>query len=100
MPKDRESGQSIIIIAAAVVVLLALVALVVDVGNAYAQRRRAQNAVDAAALAGARRLAERAIGEVVLEIHVLNDVNRFADENGLDPKVVDAWFIDADGDRL
>jgi hypothetical protein len=100
MPKDRESGQSIIIIAAAVVVLLALVALVVDVGNAYAQRRRAQNAVDAAALAGARRLAERALGEVVLEIHVLNDVNRFADENGLDPKVVDAWFIDADGDRL
>jgi hypothetical protein len=100
MLKDKESGQSIIVIAVAVVVLLALVALVVDVGNAYAQRRRAQNAMDAAALAGARRLAERGVGEDVLEIHVLNDIYRFAHENGVDPKVVDAWFIDADGDRL
>jgi hypothetical protein len=100
MLKDKESGQSIIVIAMAVIALLALVALVVDVGNAYAHRRMVQNAVDAAALAGARRLAERGVGEVVLEIHVLNDIHNFADKNGLDPKAVDAWFIDTDGERL
>jgi hypothetical protein len=100
MPKDRESGQSIIVIAVSVVILLALVALVVDVGNAYAQRRRAQNAVDAAALAGARRLANRGIGEPVLEIQVLNDIETYAEKNGLKRDVVRAWFIDRDGDRL
>jgi hypothetical protein len=100
MPRDKENGQSIIVIAVAVVVLLALVALVVDVGNAYAQRRRAQNAVDAAALAGARRLANRYLGEPVLEIQVLDDIETYAEKNGLNRDVVRAWFIDADGDRL
>ncbi len=100
MLKDKESGQSIIVITLAVIVLLALVALVVDVGNAYAHRRMVQNAVDAGALAGARRLAERGIGEVVLEIHVLNDIHSFTGKNGLDHNAVDAWFIDADGNRL
>ncbi len=100
MLRDRESGQSIIIIAGVVVVLLALVALVVDVGNAYAQRRIVQNAVDAAALAGARRLAERGVGKSVLEIQVLRDVETFADLNGVDPRSVQAWFIDAEGERL
>ena len=100
MPRDNESGQSIIVIAVAVLVLLALVALVVDVGNAYAQRRRAQNAVDAGALAGARRLANRGIGEPVLEIQVLNDIHTFVENNGLNRDVVQAWFIDREGDRL
>jgi hypothetical protein len=100
MPRDKESGQSIIINAVAVIVLLALVALVVDVGNAYAQRRRAQNAVDAGALAGARRLANRGVGEPVLEIQVLNDIHTFVENNGLNRDVVQAWFIDREGDRL
>ena len=59
--KENETGQSILIIAFIVLVLLALVALVVDVGNAYAHRRMVQNAVDAAALAGARQLAFREV---------------------------------------
>lgn len=54
----NEGGQSILVIAFIVMVLLALVALVVDVGNAYAQRRIVQNAVDAAAMAGALKLSE------------------------------------------
>jgi hypothetical protein len=37
--------------------MLAFLALVLDVGNAYAQRRQMQNAADAGALAGARELA-------------------------------------------
>jgi hypothetical protein len=100
MAQERESGQSIVVIAGVAIVLLALVALVVDVGNAYAHRRLVQNAVDAAALAGARRLAERGIGQPVLEIQVLNDVEEFAGLNGVESDAVQAWFIDADGARL
>jgi hypothetical protein len=100
MLRDQENGQSIIVIALAVVVLLALVALVVDVGNAYAHRRMVQNATDAAALAGARRLAERSVGEPVLEIQVLNDIETYAEKNGLEREVVRAWFISAEGERL
>lgn len=98
MPKENESGQSIIIIAAIVVVLLALVALVVDVGNAYAHRRMVQNAVDAGALAGARRLADRYLGAGVTEIRILNDIETFAYENGLERERVKAWFIDREGE--
>jgi hypothetical protein len=100
MLRDRESGQSIIVIAMAVVALLALVALVVDVGNAYAHRRIVQNACDAGAMAGARRLAERGLGNPVLEIQVLNDIKTYAEKNGLNPDVVRAWFIDRTGERL
>lgn len=51
-----ERGQSIILVALALIVLLGLVALSLDGGYAYANRRVAQNAADAAALAGAREL--------------------------------------------
>ena len=99
--RENESGQSIIIIAFTVMILLALIALVVDVGNAYAHRRIVQNAVDAAAMAGVRRLAERGVeGQAVLEIQVLNDVQQFAEDNGLDRNAVQAWFINLAGDRL
>ena len=50
---DREHGQAIVIMALALVGVLLLAAIVIDGGNAYAQERATQNAVDAAALAGA-----------------------------------------------
>ena len=52
----KQQGQAIIIIAGALIALMALVALAVDGGNAFAQRRIAQNAVDGAALAGTNQL--------------------------------------------
>jgi Flp pilus assembly protein TadG len=52
----KQQGQAIIIIAGALIGLMALVALAVDGGNAFAQRRIAQNAVDGAALAGTNQL--------------------------------------------
>jgi Flp pilus assembly protein TadG len=45
-----ERGQAIILIALAIFGLLALTALAVDGGNAYSERRRAQNAADATVL--------------------------------------------------
>jgi hypothetical protein len=48
-----ERGQSLVLIALVIFALIALLALVLDGGMAYAQRRAAQNAADAGALAGA-----------------------------------------------
>ncbi len=45
-----ERGQAIILIALSIVGLLGLVALAVDGGNAYSERRRAQNAADTTVL--------------------------------------------------
>jgi len=48
-----DSGQVLALFALALIVLLGMVALAVDGGYAYVQRRRVQYAADAAALAGA-----------------------------------------------
>jgi hypothetical protein len=49
----KESGQVIIILAVGLVVLLGLVALAIDGSMVFSERRHAQNAADAASLAGA-----------------------------------------------
>jgi len=51
--KRSEHGQALILIALAIVGLVGMTGLVVDGGNAFLDRRRAQNAADTAALAGA-----------------------------------------------
>lgn len=51
--KHFEHGQALIVIALAIVGILGMIALVVDGGNAFQDRRKAQNAADAAALASA-----------------------------------------------
>lgn len=48
-----EKGQAIVMIALAIFALFALVALAMDGGQAFSDRRKAQNAVDAAAYAAA-----------------------------------------------
>jgi len=52
----RQSGVSAVIVAIALLVLVGFAALVIDLGFAYAERNRIQNAADAGALAGARKL--------------------------------------------
>jgi hypothetical protein len=49
----RQRGQAIILIVFAIIGLVGITALAVDGGNAYLERRRVQNAVDATALGGA-----------------------------------------------
>ena len=51
--RRNERGQALIIIVFSIIALVGVTALAIDGGNVYAERRRAQNAADAAALAGA-----------------------------------------------
>jgi len=52
-----ERGQALVLLVFAMVVLIGFVALAIDGGMVYSDRRRAQNAADAAALAGAGKIA-------------------------------------------
>ena len=51
--KNSEKGQALILIVFGIVALVAMTGLAIDGGNAYSDRRGAQNAADTAALAGA-----------------------------------------------
>lgn len=51
-----QRGQSLVLFALMIIAFLAIAALVFDGGMTFAKRREAQNAADAAALAGARTL--------------------------------------------
>ncbi len=52
-----ENGQALVLLVFAMVVLIGFVALAIDGGMVYSDRRRAQNAADAAALSGAGEIA-------------------------------------------
>ena len=94
-PRDRRQGKvpelafrfgftlvELLVVIAIVGVLIALllpallgvIALAIDGGYAYAQRRQMQNAADAAAVAGARAFA--------LQSNVNSEVSRFTSANG------------------
>lgn len=49
----NESGQALIQMMLAMVVIMVIMALAIDVGSLYAERRKMQNAADAGAMAGA-----------------------------------------------
>ena len=59
-----QRGQTLAIVALMLVVLVGFLAIVIDVGNIYVQRRFMQNAADAGALAGARAMALHGTGAV------------------------------------
>ncbi len=86
---SNERGQSLLIMGVAIAALLALLALVIDAGNGYVQRRIVQNATDAAALAGGVELAMtpkvngRYAGSPADEQRILRTVLRVAQENGI-----------------
>jgi putative Flp pilus-assembly TadE/G-like protein len=68
----RQRGQMVVMFALSLVLIVLAVGLVIDGGNALAQRRASQNAADFAALAGARIVAEKIGGDTT---------------NGTDPNV-------------
>jgi hypothetical protein len=73
----RARGSVVIIVALSLVALLGLTGLVVDGGNMMATRRRAQNAADSAALAGAVALLKEGSSAVARA-----DALLYAEDNG------------------
>jgi Flp pilus assembly protein TadG len=65
-----ESGQALVIFALFLPVLIGFGALVIDVGNLYAQKRFVQNAADAAVLAAAQDLPDTAAAQAQAQSYV------------------------------
>lgn len=64
-PSGKPPGQMIVLFALVLTALVLVIGLIVDGGNALAQRRASQNAADFAALAGARIVAFKVSGDTV-----------------------------------
>src|SRR5258708_20895047 len=95
---QRAPGQIMVMFALALVGLLAMVALVIDGGYLYVQRRTAQSAADAAALAGTGELS-RATSQ--FNSTVGSAVCTYAQANafGISPTVTHAYFVDTSGNQ-
>src|SRR4051794_33939940 len=78
-PAHRAPGQSMVLIALMLLVLIAFAGLSVDVGNAYAQQRRVQQASGAASLAGMA-----AVQNQKTNGGILDDIKRSLAANGID----------------
>jgi len=87
--RTNEKGQALLIISIAMVVFLALVAVVLDAGNDYVQRRQLQNSLDAGSEAGALKLAfsNSTNGDVS------DAVRTYVQNNGTDPNRVKAYYV-------
>ena len=100
----REEGQSLIIVGALLIVLVLLIGLVVDAGNAYAQRRIVQNAADAAALAGSQMLVHQEDyltgGNFLRNWQVIAAAEEFGERNGVDPAELSIYYTDISGNVL
>src|SRR5919201_1401863 len=79
--RSGERGQILILGALMMTVMLGFLGLVIDVGNAYAQRRFMQNAADAASVAAARQLAF-GMQTGVSDAAVLDTINTYLAANG------------------
>lgn len=105
-PTERtaKKGQSIIIIALAMFVLLAIIGLAVDGGSTYAQRRNAQNAADAAALAAAADMLPM-YNQMILDnqydvagthdqdVALRQTIDRYAQKHSIDPSNLQAYYV-------
>jgi hypothetical protein len=104
--RERESGQTLLIAALAMIPLLIMVGLVIDGGFAYASQRRNQNAMDAAANAGAVLLMENLpyslTGQALprTDENVETAVVTVAGSNGVESGDVEAWYTDITGNRI
>src|SRR6266540_2804692 len=96
----RQSGQIMVIFALSIVGLVALLALVVDGGNIYVQRRTAVTAADAGALAGTRALKNATASSDVAAIRT--DLTTFVQANGFGTQagVPCAYFVDTAGNPI
>jgi hypothetical protein len=104
--RRKSRGQSIVIIALSMILLVSVVALAVDGGSMYTQRRAAQNAADSAAIAGSKLFLtylEAAVkidpnppdGTADQEHQIRTTIEQYAAANGVAANTIQAYFIDA-----
>jgi hypothetical protein len=113
--RQSEAGQAFVIMTLAIVGLLVAVGLALDGGTLYLQRRRMQNAADAAAREGARQLyrwqvraayADDSSGEQALlsAVHEMAEANGVRDTDGVPGNPVNdnvtAYYVDSQGVQL
>ena len=98
----REPAQVIALFAIALVAILGMVGAVVDGGTLYLQRRTAQNAADAAALAGARVLQQGSLqNPVPTSLDVGTAICSYAHANNFgNTPVPTAYFVNNAGTSL
>lgn len=106
----EERGQSLVLVALCAVVLVGMVGLSVDGGNAYNQRRIAQNAADAAAMGGTYEVYQQHKsvysgtwdeGVTRAKINTAAEAIGIADTNGIPGDAIndniEAFFTDVNG---
>lgn len=76
---SSEKGSTIVLVTVMMTVLIAMIGIVVDVGYAFLEKQKIQNAVDAAALAGAQELTDtsKALAKAY-ELAIQNDLEQSA----------------------
>jgi len=96
----NEEGQILVIVAVGLVAIIAMVALVIDGGFAWAKQRDTQNAADAAANAGATVLMQNLVGvsPAKTDADVEAAVDQATTDNGTDLQV--AYYTNIDGALL
>jgi Flp pilus assembly protein TadG len=80
---SRSGGQILVIFVVGLLAIIAMVSLVIEGGNLFAQQRIAQNGSDSAATAGAITVAEKLSGKTRTDQDVFNAVKNSADANQL-----------------
>lgn len=93
MRSEPQEGQSLVLVALMAIVLVAFVGLAIDGGNAYAQRRVAQNAADGGSIYGAQLAADEQWqgdpdtsarnAQMLRFIHRVVEVHGVPDSNGV-----------------
>jgi len=82
--RDDEGGVIAVIVAISSIALMGMLALVIDVGALYEERRELQNGADAGALAIAQRCAAATLLSTCTALEDGAEANTFADANALD----------------
>jgi len=96
--RQRRQGQVIPLFGVALLAIVAMIALVLEGGNAYAQQRVTQNGADAAANAGTVVIAESRVGAPRTDANVLAAIQGVATPNQI--AAFTAFYTDVNGNSL